>query len=203
MSAIGGTLLVALAAAGMKRLGIVVSPLRASARRTPVVRHVLARMPSRITFRAATASDADAMARCRLSDPARGAPDPRVAAYLDGRHHPQQALAPRTAFLALHGDEVVGYIAGHRTERFGYEGELQYLFVAPRYRRRGVATSLLRRLAAWFGEEGVNRVCVNVDPDSPAAALFYAAHGAMPLGPYWSAWEDVAEVAVAPGPPPE
>jgi GNAT superfamily N-acetyltransferase len=113
-----------------------------------------------------------------------------MAAYLDGRHHPQQALAPRTAFIALAGDDVVGYIAAHATTRYGCAGEVQYLYVTPHYRRYGVARSLLRRAAQWFQAQGIGRVCVNADIESPAAVAFYTAEGAIPLNKYWYLWED-------------
>src|SRR5690242_10762779 len=98
-----------------------------------------------IQFRQATSADVPAMALCRRNDPTDGgASDPRIAAYLDGQHHPQQASLPRAGYLALKDSAVVGYIAGHLTTRHGCSGELQYLFVAPAYRRQGVATALLR-----------------------------------------------------------
>src|SRR2546422_9589774 len=93
-----------------------------------------------VQYRQATTADVRGMAQCRLADPAAGVADPRMAAYLDGHHHPQQALPPRVAFVALVGTAVVGYIAGHLTRRYQCDGELQYLFVAPQYRRTGIAT---------------------------------------------------------------
>ena len=128
-----------------------------------------------------------AMVQCRQKDGE--AADPRMAAYLEGRHHPQKALLPRVAYAAFSGDELIGYIAGHRTERFGSDGEVQYLYVASAYRRQGIATALLKMLSRWFAQEGVERVCVNVDVDSPAAAPFYSSRGAVPLDRYWYGWE--------------
>ena len=128
-----------------------------------------------------------AMAQCRMVDGE--AMDSRVAAYLEGRHHPQKAMLPRVAYAAFSGGDVIGYIAGHRTNRFGYDGEVQYLYVASAYRRQGIATSLLRMLAGWFAQEGIERVCVNVNVDSPAAAPFYSSRGAIPLNRYWYGWE--------------
>jgi GNAT superfamily N-acetyltransferase len=140
------------------------------------------------------------MTQCRLTDPHAGAADHRMAAYLEGRHHPQQALPPRVAYVALAGDAVIGYIAGHRTRRYDCEGEVQYLFVAAEYRRRGIAAALLRLLAGWFREHGATRVCVNVNIDSPAAAPFYASRGASALNEYWYVWEDIGAVLRADAP---
>lgn len=147
-----------------------------------------------LSFRVATAPDVPRMAECRSRDPAAGPADARMAAYFRGEHHPQQALAPRIGFVALDEEMVVGYTAGHLTTRFRCEGEVQYLFIAPEYRRRGIATALLRLMAAWFREQGVGRVCVNVDADSPAAQPFYSALGALPLRPHWSVWGDIGRM---------
>src|SRR5438552_9190725 len=139
----------------------------------------------------ATESDVPAMAGCRLTDPAAGRADTRMAAYFKGQHHPQQALLPRVGYVALADDGVVGYIAGHLTTRHGCAGEVQYLFVAPAYRRRGVATALLQLVAEWFGQQDAQRICVCVDADSPAAQPFYESVGASPIRRYWYVWDDI------------
>src|SRR5689334_7739091 len=82
-----------------------------------------------------------------------GAADPRMAAYFRGEHHPQCALMPRTGYVAVASSVIIGYIAGHLSTRHGCDGEVQYLFVAPEFRRLGVAADLLRQLAAWFQEQ--------------------------------------------------
>jgi len=150
-------------------------------------------MTSDIRIHVATSADVPAMAACRLTDPNAGPADPRMAAYFDGQHHPQQALLPRVGFVASIDEEIVGYIAGHRTTRHGYSGEIQYLFVAPDRRRRGVGTALVQRLAEWFAETGASNVCVCVDADSPAAAPFYASLGASPFKRFWCGWSDLTD----------
>jgi hypothetical protein len=89
-----------------------------------------------ITYREASVGDAEAMGAARAAgDWAGGATAAVMARYLAGEHHPQQALAPRVAFLAEDdGGAVVGFIAGHLTRRFGSDGELQWVFVAPSLR---------------------------------------------------------------------
>jgi GNAT superfamily N-acetyltransferase len=131
------------------------------------------------------------MVECRRSDPDAGEADPRMAGYMEGRHSPREALAERVSFVAIHETKVIGYIAGHRTTRMGYDGEVQHLFVAPDHRRSGVATQLLQKLAGWFKAQGIRRVCVNVDADSPSAAPFYSSAGAKPLNSYWYAWDNI------------
>jgi len=144
-----------------------------------------------LRYREATSADVPAMQRCRASDRQAGAADERMAAYLDGQHHPQQALAARTAFVALDGDDVGAYIAGHATTRHGCSGEVQYLYVAPQHCRAGVASHLLRSMARWFEARGIRRVCVNVDVEGAGAVAFYTAHHAQPLNTYWYIWDDI------------
>ena len=151
-------------------------------------------------IREASGDDVPAMARCRLGDPGVHPADPRMAAYLAGEHHPQQALPPRVAYVAEADGEVVGYIAGHATRRFDCDGEVQYLYVSPSWRRRGVGAQLLARLATWFVAKDCRRVCVNVDLESPSAAPFYRKFGASPLGPHWYVWDDVGVVGAAGAP---
>ena len=100
-------------------------------------------------------------------------------------------------WLAEDDSEVVGYVGGHLTRRFGCEGELQYLYVAPPYRRQGVGRALVRQLALWFVEQRRQRVCVNVDSDSPGAVPFYQSLGAEDLQPHWMVWPDIAGVTDA------
>jgi GNAT superfamily N-acetyltransferase len=144
----------------------------------------------RVWCREATSADVAAMAACRLADADSGPADERMTAYFAGLHHPQQALLPRTGYVALAEGAVIGYIAGHLTRRYGYDGEVQYLYVAPKHRRRGVASALLRLLFRWFQEQGVARICVNANIDSPAAVPFYVSQGASALNRYWYVWED-------------
>jgi GNAT superfamily N-acetyltransferase len=135
------------------------------------------------------------MVKCRAADTVAGPADARMAAYFSGKHHPQRALLPRTGFVATADAAVIGYIAGHLTERFDCQGEVQYLYVAPAYRRLGVGRNLLRQLAAWFGERHALRVCVNVDPDSPGARPFYLSMAATDLRPHWMEWRDITSVS--------
>jgi GNAT superfamily N-acetyltransferase len=90
------------------------------------------------------------LAALRREDEAGGASPDRMTRYLAGEHHPQQALLPRTMWMALQDDAPVGYIAGHLTRRFGCDGELQSIYVVAEHRRTGVASTLLRLLAYWF-----------------------------------------------------
>jgi GNAT superfamily N-acetyltransferase len=118
-----------------------------------------------------------------------------MTAYFTGEHHPHQALLPRAGFVALAADEVIGFIAGHRTQRHGCEGEVQYFYVKTAYRRQGIGTALLKLLAKWFRENDAQKVCVPVANDSPPEAKpFVEHHGAAPMRKHWYAWEDIGVV---------
>jgi len=150
-------------------------------------------MAPEVQFREARVADVAAMMACRLTDPDGGPADPRMTAYFEGQHHPQKALSPRIGFVARANDAVVGYIAGHRTTRHGCAGEVQYLFVSSEFRRRGIATRLLRLLAQWFQSQGAQKVCVALAADSPPEAKpFYQSAGASPLVKNWYGWDDIA-----------
>jgi GNAT superfamily N-acetyltransferase len=114
-----------------------------------------------------------------------------IRAYLSGEQSPQKALPLRAAFVAVEEEQVVGFVAGHRTTRHGCDAELQWINVAEEWRGRGTAGLLIERMAAWFVEQNLTRVCV--DPDEPARAL-YAKYGATALNRHWMVWEDSREM---------
>lgn len=147
-----------------------------------------------LSYRQAVRTDIPQMARIWSEEASEGGTsEERMTAYFDRRHHPQHALLPRVIYIALENDRLIGYIAGHRTRRYACDGELQWVYVAPVHRRRGVATELLRRLAAWFVQEQVLRVCVNVASDT-LARNFYMHRAAQPLNSHWLVWNRIAMV---------
>ena len=116
--------------------------------------------------------------------------------YLAGDHHPQHALPARAMWLAEAGPMPLAYVAGHLTRRFGCKGELQWIYVIPELRRRGVASHLLTLIATWFASLDARHVCVDVGDD--AARPFYHHHGATELNHHWMAWQDIAVVLRSP-----
>src|SRR5579862_4601551 len=77
----------------------------------------------------------------------------RIGSYLSVVLFPQQALPTRAAFAAVDGTELVGFVAGHLTRRFGCHGELQWINVAKESRGRGIADKLVATIGAWFVEQ--------------------------------------------------
>jgi GNAT superfamily N-acetyltransferase len=95
----------------------------------------------------------------------------RIEAYLRGDHSPQKALSARTAFVAEDDGTVVGFVSGHRTSRYGCDGELQWINVAKEHRGCGIAGKLLETIANWFAQQHALRICVNVDPNNVAKTM--------------------------------
>jgi len=115
----------------------------------------------------------------------------RIRAYLDGTSNPQQALPERALFVAEEKGILIGFIAGHRTRRYGCEGELEWINVAAPHRGRGLSRLLLLRMTTWFAEQKAFRVCVNVRSDNQPAMALYRRAGAQPLCPGWMVWADI------------
>jgi GNAT superfamily N-acetyltransferase len=143
-------------------------------------------------YRLADQSDVPAMARIRAAqweteEYWRG----RISRYMNCELHPQHALLRRVNYVALEGDSLVGFIAGHLTRRFACDGELEWINVVPERRGSGVAPELLRLLARWFAEQNASRICVDVEPGNAIARRFYKRFGAVELNPHWLVWEDI------------
>ncbi len=119
----------------------------------------------------------------------------RVSGYYHLELHPQQALLPRIIYVAIASGSIVGFIAGHLTERFGCGGELQWINVIPEFRKAGIATQLFQLLAKWFLEQNALYICV--DPGNEQSRKFYARHGAGQLNEHWMAWKDISVVLKA------
>lgn len=118
----------------------------------------------------------------------------RIERYLRGEHSPQHALPARVAFVAVEECAVVGLVSGHRTRRYGSDGELQWIDVIDEWQGRGIAGELLTIIAGWFVEQGALRICVNVDPKNATARGLYSKYGAQPLNEHWMVWEDARAI---------
>lgn len=143
-------------------------------------------------YRPAEKSDIPALARIRAANwETEEYWSTRISGYMDCELHPQHALMSRAVYVASEGASVVGFIAGHLTHRYACDGELEWIDVIPGRRRSGIASELLRLLAAWFVGQTALRICVYVDPDNKAAQCFYRRHGADNLNEHWLIWNDI------------
>jgi ribosomal protein S18 acetylase RimI-like enzyme len=148
---------------------------------------------NKIQYREAKQSDVPSLAQIRAAES--GTQESwrmRISGYMNGEHHPQQALLPRILYVAIKDDTIVGFIAGHLTRRFECDGELEWINTTPEYRRYGIASELLRLLAAWFIENKALHICVNVAPENSTAQQFYKRHGAEELNKHWLIWKDIS-----------
>jgi GNAT superfamily N-acetyltransferase len=93
-------------------------------------------------------------------------------------------------WLAETNGTPIGYAAGHLTQRFDCDGELQWIYVARQHRRSHVGSELLRHVAEWFVDQGALRICVDVGDES--ARPFYGRLGAVDLNKHWMVWSDIS-----------
>jgi ribosomal protein S18 acetylase RimI-like enzyme len=148
---------------------------------------------NKIYYRESTPKDITSLARIRsINSGSEEYWQNRISGYLNGTHHPQQALGPRIIYVAVTDGEVCGFIAGHLTTRHGCDGELQWIDVLERYRRVGVASQLLRVLAKWLVANGAAKVCVDVG--NALARRFYSSNGAEDLDENWMIWNDIGKI---------
>lgn len=120
----------------------------------------------------------------------------RIGGYLAWDNSPE-AQAARAVFVAVDGATVVGFVAGHRTRRYGCDGELEWINVIPERRGEGISGQLMARMGEWFVEQGLGRICVDVEPGNVVARRLYARYGAEPFKPYWMIWEDSRRMCAA------
>lgn len=110
-----------------------------------------------ITVRPAEASDIPPVAAIRAKEwETESYWTNRIRQYLSGDRSPQQALAARVVFVAADGVDIVGFVAGHLTRRFGCVGELEWINVAQERRGEGIAGKLMAAIAEWFAEQGAS-----------------------------------------------
>lgn len=114
----------------------------------------------------------------------------RMTAYKHGDRSPQHAFPERAIFVAVENGKVVGFVAGHRTQRLSCDGELQWINVAAPNRGQGIADRLIEWMGDWFLEQNLRRVCVNADKDNVIARRVYTRCGAKHLNDHWMVWED-------------
>ena len=143
-----------------------------------------------ITFRSAQIADIPVLAAIRAAEwETKAYWTRRIGEYL-----PEEVAQDRTILIAEDEGTPVGFVAGHRTRRFGCDGELQWVNVARERRGLGIGAMLIRKIGFWFVEQGVRRICVDVEPDNAVARGLYSRCGAKPFKPYWMIWENARDM---------
>lgn len=116
----------------------------------------------------------------------------RIAGYLKLTHHPQKALQERVIFVAEDDTKIIGFIAGHLTQRFNCDGELEWINVIDKYRNKGIGFELICILNKWFIQHNAFKICV--DPGNDLARRFYKKYGAKDLNQHWLFWKDIRNI---------
>jgi ribosomal protein S18 acetylase RimI-like enzyme len=136
-------------------------------------------------IRAAEPADVPALMRlkCQLAEAEDSLHAVRAGAadWLRDGFGPQAGF---TAYVAEVGGAVVGMATCSRRTITGWNGPilfLQDLFVEPAHRRRGIAETLMARVAAMARELGSPIVELTVRADNDAAQTFYQRAGFLPL----------------------
>ncbi len=87
----------------------------------------------------------------------------------------------RTIFLAaFDGDEPIGFVLAYELPRRHGDAAMLFVYevdVAAAYRRRGVATALMRELERLARERGIGEAFVLTDEENEPAMRFYESLG--------------------------
>lgn len=79
------------------------------------------------------------------------------------------------------GGKPIGYIIGCAANKFRYRkvktGELENMFIAPQWRRRGAGKALVDALKQWMKAKGVDRIYVSAYAKNEDAIHFYDSCG--------------------------
>ena len=83
-----------------------------------------------------------------------------------------------SCFVAVEGNEVVGYIAGSivKAEPFRHDvtlAEAENMFVLPEYRGKGVGTKLFELLIGWCRKNGADRISTVASAGNDRAIALY------------------------------
>lgn len=85
-----------------------------------------------------------------------------------------ETLPPQELFVVAEvGPRVVGYIrAGRETGRNDYQRFVDALYILPSMQRRGVGRALLRHVANWLRERGINSLLIGCVKENPSCSFY-------------------------------
>jgi len=101
--------------------------------------------------------------------------------FVASLHASTQEAAEKAEGAAGGKAEIVGFVAGSVKEDCGEpQGHISGIAVEPAFRRRGIATALLKRCEEAFRREGFKRISLEVRPSNSAARSLYEKFGFKP-----------------------
>lgn len=103
---------------------------------------------------------------------------------------PQTSKPPRITLKAINTQhQILGYISGHLTTRFGFDAEIQSFYILQDYQKKGIGTKLLENFVRWMRKQGANSLCVGINPKNIYKS-FYLKHGGEYLNEHWIIWKN-------------
>lgn len=81
---------------------------------------------------------------------------------------------PKTNFIAIEGDEVVGVIMS------GHDGRRAYIYhavVKPTHRKKNIGKALVKCVVESMEKEGINKICLVVYEDNKDGNIFWETIG--------------------------
>ena len=103
---------------------------------------------------------------------------------------PVSAKPERIVLKAVIDGHIIGYIAGHLTNRYDKDAEIQSFYVVKQHQRKGMGTELLKQFLNWTINHQSESLCVGIFPENPYKA-FYLKHGGSYINPHWIGWDDL------------
>lgn len=156
---------------------------------------------SKMDIVAATIADVDELTNVEVESKRQSFTDNEpIAIDYDTRHYrwntyfngqsPASAKPERVVYKAVIDGEIVGYIAGHLTERYEKDAEIQSFYILKEHQRKGIGAKLLVEFLGWLQTHGATSLCVGIDSTNPYHA-FYLKYKAGYLNPHWMSWDDI------------
>jgi ribosomal protein S18 acetylase RimI-like enzyme len=117
----------------------------------------------------------------------------RWQAYFKGQS-PQTSKPERIILKAVNGKgEIVGYLAGHLTTRYGLDAEIQSVYVLKQAQRQHIGAELLTEFVTWLVSKHARSLCVGFKPENRYKA-FYLKYGGQYLNEHWIYWQSTAQL---------
>ena len=113
----------------------------------------------------------------------------RWETYFNGTS-PASSKPGRIILKAVTDDAIIGCIAGHLTNRYGLDAEIQSFYILKEYQRNGTGKQLLKKLVEWLLTQHAKSLCVGIKPANKYKA-FYLKYRGKYLNGHWIYWDDM------------